>query len=84
MLQNAVSGIPDLASVKKLCDQNISHGLPPLTYEKYMDVLLIACSSYALLHEAPAKSRREVYSTTFYDDDPEYTDDPDVDGDYQV
>jgi hypothetical protein len=28
--------------------------------------------------------RRAVYSTTCYDDDPEYTDDPDADGGYQV
>jgi hypothetical protein len=64
-LQNALSGIPDLARVKQLGDQNIAHGLPPLTYEKYMDVLLSACSSYDLLRDAPANSRRAVYSTTF-------------------
>jgi hypothetical protein len=79
-----VSGIPDLACVKQLGDQYSAHDLPPLTYEKYMDALLSACSSYDLLCDAPANSRRAVYSTTFYDDDPEYTDDPDADGDYQV
>jgi hypothetical protein len=45
MLQNAVGYVAALSYVKQLGD-HIARGLPPLTYDSYLELLLSACSTY--------------------------------------
>jgi hypothetical protein len=44
MLQNAVGDVDTLAWVTFMNDHDVSHGYPPLTYERYVQVLLSTCS----------------------------------------
>jgi hypothetical protein len=46
MLQNAMGDVEALAQVKLMNDHDIARGHPPLTYERYVQVLLSACSTY--------------------------------------
>jgi hypothetical protein len=46
MLQNAVGDVEALAQVKLMNDHDIARGNPPLTYKRYVQVLLSACSTY--------------------------------------
>jgi hypothetical protein len=46
MLQNAVGDVEALARVKLMNDHDVARGHPPLTYEKYVQVLLSTCSTY--------------------------------------
>lgn len=46
MLDNTVSGIAELQQVKTQSAHDIENGKPPLTYEKYLVLLLSAASSY--------------------------------------
>ena len=44
MLQNTVSGVPELKLVKTQNDRDVAHGSPPLDYTKYKHLLLAAAS----------------------------------------
>jgi hypothetical protein len=57
MLQNAVGEVSELAYVKKIGDQDIARGNPPLVFEKYMELLLSACSSYGKKIILPSKQK---------------------------
>lgn len=46
MLQNTVSDVEQLAYVKRIGDQDVARGQPPLDYEHYLELLLSACSAY--------------------------------------
>jgi hypothetical protein len=46
MLQNAVGDVEALAQVKLMNDHDVACAHPPLTYERYFQVLLSTCSTY--------------------------------------
>jgi hypothetical protein len=46
MLQNAVGDVEAVEQVKLMNIHDIAHGHPPLTYERYVQVLLSTCSTY--------------------------------------
>jgi hypothetical protein len=53
----------DLSYVKQLGDQDIARGLPPLTYQSYLEILLSAYSTYDKNIGVPVKQKRAVYET---------------------
>jgi hypothetical protein len=71
MLQNAVGDLTELAYVKRIGDQDISQGNPPLTYENYMELLLSACSTCVKKITLPGKQKRAVYTATTSEDEPD-------------
>jgi hypothetical protein len=70
LLQNAVGDVAELLYIKQIGDQDVSHGYQPLTYESYMELLLLACSTYDKNLNLPGKQKRAVYQTEIdkYDD----------------
>ena len=56
VLQNAVSGVPALHSIKTDNDKELAHGRPPLTWQKYQDLLSATCA--ALDHGETVMNRR--------------------------
>jgi len=81
MLQNAVGDVSELSYVKQLGDQDIARGLPPLTFESYLELLLSACSTYDKKIGNPTKQKRAVYATSIAEEDPF---DDNRDGEFEV
>jgi hypothetical protein len=46
LLQNAVGDVTELSYIKQIGDQDVARGHPALTYDSYMEILLLACSTY--------------------------------------
>ena len=46
MLQNTIAGVSELHQVKTQSDHDWAHGSTTLTYEKYLNLLLSAASTY--------------------------------------
>jgi hypothetical protein len=62
-LQNAVGDVEALAQVKLMNDHDISRGHPPLTYKRYVQVLLSACSTYDSQRSSSDPKKRVVYQS---------------------
>jgi hypothetical protein len=60
MLQNAEGDVEALAQVKLMNDHDIARGHPPLTYERYVQVLLSACSTYDSQRSSSDRKKRVV------------------------
>ena len=71
MLQNAVGDVEALARVKLMNDHDVARGHPPLTYERYVQVLLSTCSTYDSQHSSGDRRKRVVYQS-------ELAPDPDI------
>jgi hypothetical protein len=52
MLQNAVGDVEALERVKLMNDHDVARGHPPLTYKRYVQVLLSTCSTYDSQHSS--------------------------------
>jgi hypothetical protein len=76
MLQNAVGDVEALAQVKLMNDHDIARGHPPLTYERYVQVLLSACSTYDSQRSSSDRKKRVVYQSEL-DREPDPYDDND-------
>jgi hypothetical protein len=50
MLKNTVADVTDPQSVKRIEDQSMARGNPPLGWEEYLELLLSACSDYDQSH----------------------------------
>jgi hypothetical protein len=46
MLQNAVGDVAEISYIKQIGDQDIARRNTPLSYDRYMELLLSACSTY--------------------------------------
>jgi hypothetical protein len=68
MLQNSVSDVNPLAYVKQIGNQDIAHGNPPLDVNSYLELLLLACSTYDKSHATSIKHNRNVYTTIVGED----------------
>jgi hypothetical protein len=65
MLQNTVTDIADLANIKQLSDQMVARGDPPLTFKGYIELLLLACSTFDKSNTSTRQSgQRNVYAAT--------------------
>jgi hypothetical protein len=53
----------ELSYVKQIGDQDIARGNPPLAFESFIALLLLACSTYDKKITLPGKQKRAVYST---------------------
>ena len=72
MLQNAVSSVEELRSVKNQADQHRLHSGTELTYEEYSELLKSAAQSYDTRVTSRTKSitgKRSVYKSDIYYDD---------------
>ena len=80
MLQNAVSGVPELHAVKVQAQYDKVRGLVALDYDKYCTLLLSTATNYDLKH-APqkARDRRAVNYHDQYYPDQEHDDAPNID-----
>jgi hypothetical protein len=65
MLKNTGADVTNLQSVKRIEDQNIAHGKPPLGWEEYWQLLLSACSDYDKSHSHPRPAQRNICATNF-------------------
>jgi hypothetical protein len=74
MLQNAVGDLEALARVKLMNDHDIARGHPPLTYEKYVQVLLSTCSTYDSQRSSGDQKKRAVYQSKHAPDIDQYDD----------
>jgi hypothetical protein len=74
----------ELTYVKQIGDHDIARGNPPLAYEGYMELLLLACSTYDKKITLPGKQMRAVYSTAISVDDGHIPVDDFLDGEYAV
>jgi hypothetical protein len=63
LLQNAVGDVSALSYIKQIGDQDESRGYQPLTYESYMVLFLVACSTYVKKLKLPGKQKHAVYQT---------------------
>jgi hypothetical protein len=70
LLQNAVGDVAELSYIKQIGDQDVARGYQPLTYESYMELFLLACSTNDRKLNLPGKQKRAVYKTEIdnYDD----------------
>ena len=79
LLQNAISGVSTLHNVKTQAAHDIAHGQPPLTYDTYLVLLLIATTiedeklGFTCLHLQCTIHRHE-----------QYLDSPDVDQSFHI
>jgi hypothetical protein len=55
LLQNAVGDVAELSYIKQIGDQDVACGYQPLTYESYMELLLLAYSTYDKKLNLPGK-----------------------------
>jgi hypothetical protein len=74
LLQNAVGDVEELALVKLMNDHDIAHGHPPLTYERYVQVLLSTCSTYDSQRSSGDRKKRAVYQSELAPDFDQYDD----------
>jgi hypothetical protein len=58
LLQNAVGDVTELSYIKQIGDQDVARGYPALTYDSYMELLLLACSTYDKKLSLPGKQKR--------------------------
>jgi hypothetical protein len=72
MLQNAVGEVEALARVKLVNDHDVAHGHPPLTYERYVQVLLSTCSTYDSQCSSGDQKKRAVYQSQLAPDPDPY------------
>jgi hypothetical protein len=77
LLQNTVGDVMVLSYVKKIGDQDIARGNPPLAYEG-------SCSTYNKRITLPGKQKRAVYSTAIAVDDRHISVADTLDGEYAV
>jgi hypothetical protein len=63
LLQNAVGDIAELSYIKQIGDQDVAQGYQPLTYERYIELLLLACSTYDKKLNLSGKQKRAAYQT---------------------
>jgi hypothetical protein len=70
LLQNAVGDVAELSYIKQIGDQDVACRHQLLTFESYMELLLLACSTYDKKLNLPGKQNRAVYQTKInkYDD----------------
>jgi hypothetical protein len=62
-LQNAIGDVTELLYIKKIGDQDVAKGHPALTYDSYMELLLVACSTYDKKLSLPGKQKLAIYKT---------------------
>jgi hypothetical protein len=48
---------------RQIGDQDVACGYQPLTYESYMELLLLACSAYDKKSNLPGKQKCAVHQT---------------------
>jgi hypothetical protein len=70
LLHNTVGDVAEFLYIKQIEDQDVAPQYQPLTYESYMELLLLARSSYGKKWNFPGKQKRAVYHTKIdnYDD----------------
>jgi hypothetical protein len=84
-LQNAVGNVTKLSYIKQIGDQDVARGHPVLTYDNYMEQLLLACSTYDKKLSLTGKQKRAVYQTEIDKyDSTDYPFDDTYDGGYEV
>jgi hypothetical protein len=84
MLQNAAGDVTELSYIKKIGDQDIVQGNPPLSYDSYTELLLSACSTYEKKITLPGKQKRAVYTSATASEDVEYRFDDTPDAEYGI
>jgi hypothetical protein len=85
LLQNAVGDDAELSYIKQIGDQDVTCSYQPLTYESYMELLLLACSTYDKKLNHPGKQKHAVYQTEIDNyDDTEYPHDDIFDSGYKA
>jgi hypothetical protein len=85
LLQNAVGDVTELSYIKQIGDQDVARGHPALTYDSYMELLLLACSTYDKKLSLPGKQKRAVYQTEIdKHDNTDYPFDDTYDGGYKA
>jgi hypothetical protein len=70
LLQNAAGDVSELLYIEQIGDQDVARGYQALTYESYMELLLLTCSIYDKNLNLPGKQKHAVYQTKIdnYDD----------------
>jgi hypothetical protein len=85
LLQNAVGDVTELSYIKQIGDHDVARGHPALTYDRYMELLLLACSTYDKKLSLPGKHKRAVYQTKIdKHDSTDYPFDDTYDGGYEA
>jgi hypothetical protein len=84
MLQNAVGDVTKISYVKPISDQNVARGNLLLACGGYMELLLLACSTYVKKFHFQGKQKRAVYTTTTSDNGKHIPSNKTLDGEYEV
>jgi hypothetical protein len=84
LLKNTVGDVAELSFIKQIGDQDVACGYQPLMYESYMELMLLACSTYDKKLNLTGKQRRAVYQSEIENyDDTDYPHDDIYDSGYE-